>query len=584
MAEVSPVPNGGEACGIALTASAQRSPVEELAYEASLIEKRTKQLAYPEVPSVFELRLIDIPPPKEKFFIGGITWHHPAMRILYSSALPDDFKAIIDSVPTNGSALEVPSEELALMQANAESEPAVRKSWFQDWITKTFRANPELQPVPEFVPPSHSIATSIDANWKDAWTYADDWSRFLRTVVDPHPSSTIIDLPYPFLIPAGRFQEWYYWDNWPAVLALVKTGRVTIPLMQVENLLEAIRHFGFVPNGGRTYYLTRSQPPVIYRMVRLVIEELLKTAGPQERAHIQKWIKFRALPLLSGSYFDRWRNEALHHDKETGLAHWWSEVDLERPEKSGNDDDRKHARSFRAVRAECESGRDFSAAFEGCADEVASVMLNSLLFEAETNMAWMAQLIGDSSQERLFQDFAHSRKMNINRWLWNEKTARFENLKLDRENNAKSRRWLPYATAEAFFAYSTGVADSKDMKKVRALEDLYSELLTPGGICASDRFQSHHQWDGENVWAIDNLEAAMAMRRYGYLKESREIASRFNAMVRDEHKRTGYFYERYNGQTRRRPEANGKQYPVQEGFLWTNGTFIFFGIEFLNWN
>lgn len=35
----------------------------------------------------------------------------------------------------------------------------------------------------------------------------------------------------------------------------------------IENFLSMVDRFGFVPNGGRIYYLSRSQPPLLIPMV-----------------------------------------------------------------------------------------------------------------------------------------------------------------------------------------------------------------------------------------------------------------------------------------------------------------------------
>lgn len=37
----------------------------------------------------------------------------------------------------------------------------------------------------------------------------------------------------------------------------------------IENFLSMVERFGFVPNGGRVYYLSRSQPPLLIPMVRM---------------------------------------------------------------------------------------------------------------------------------------------------------------------------------------------------------------------------------------------------------------------------------------------------------------------------
>src|SRR3546814_2865374 len=56
-----------------------------------------------------------------------------------------------------------------------------------------------------------------------------------------------------------RFREAYYWDTAFGIDGLIATGRLELAQMQADNFLELIRRFGFVPNGNRDYYLSRSQ-------------------------------------------------------------------------------------------------------------------------------------------------------------------------------------------------------------------------------------------------------------------------------------------------------------------------------------
>ena len=40
----------------------------------------------------------------------------------------------------------------------------------------------------------------------------------------------------------------------------------------IENFADLINRFGFVPNGNRVYYLTRSQPPFLTLMANEVFQ------------------------------------------------------------------------------------------------------------------------------------------------------------------------------------------------------------------------------------------------------------------------------------------------------------------------
>ncbi|OWZ15780.1 Trehalase [Phytophthora megakarya] len=72
------------------------------------------------------------------------------------------------------------------------------------------------------------------------------------------------------IVPGGRFRESYYWDSYWIVQGLLVSDMPITARGIVNHLLEYVSEFGFVPNGGRIYYLTRSQPPMLSDMVKLV--------------------------------------------------------------------------------------------------------------------------------------------------------------------------------------------------------------------------------------------------------------------------------------------------------------------------
>ena len=80
-------------------------------------------------------------------------------------------------------------------------------------------------------------------------------------------------LPYPYIVPAvGHFDEMYYWDTYFTNVGLILAGRAMQAKFNVDNMLNLISRFGFMPNGNRTYYLTRSQAPFLSYMVADIFE------------------------------------------------------------------------------------------------------------------------------------------------------------------------------------------------------------------------------------------------------------------------------------------------------------------------
>lgn len=101
--------------------------------------------------------------------------------------------------------------------------------------------------------------------------------------------SSFVPVNRTFVVAGGRFREPYYWDSYWIVEGLLRTGGsfVNISLNTIENFLDLVDLYGFVPNGARVYYLNRSQPPLLSQMIRVYIEHTNDTS-----------ILKRAVPLL----------------------------------------------------------------------------------------------------------------------------------------------------------------------------------------------------------------------------------------------------------------------------------------------
>src|SRR5215469_11335762 len=83
--------------------------------------------------------------------------------------------------------------------------------------------------------------------------------------------SSLLPLPYPYVVPGGRFRELYYWDSYFTMLGLEANGRHDLALNMLKDFAFEIDCYGHVPNGNRTYYLSRS-PPFFSLMVDLIAE------------------------------------------------------------------------------------------------------------------------------------------------------------------------------------------------------------------------------------------------------------------------------------------------------------------------
>ena len=97
------------------------------------------------------------------------------------------------------------------------------------------------------------------------------WDVLTRQA-DGESKGTLISLPYPYIVPGGRFGEIYYWDSYFTMLGLQVSGRIDLIQHMVDNFSYLIDLLGYIPNGNRSYFMGRSQPPFYSLMVRVLGE------------------------------------------------------------------------------------------------------------------------------------------------------------------------------------------------------------------------------------------------------------------------------------------------------------------------
>src|SRR3989344_1726183 len=210
---------------------------------------------------------------------------------------------------------------------------------------------------------SKSFAAELDSeDIEEVSGYIENyWPKLIRE--NKKDLRSLIGLPNPYIVPAATevFQEQYYWDSYPIVRTLINHPKYSdLAIGMVDNLLHLVSRFGIVPNASRYYFLSRSQPPLLSTMVRIVFE---KTGD-------LNWLK-KAIKLVNLEYDDVWmgkiplRNYRL---TPTGLSRYYDINAL---------DDL----------AEAESGWDMTWRFGGKCLNYNPVDLNSLLYLYESDLS-----------------------------------------------------------------------------------------------------------------------------------------------------------------------------------------------------
>ena len=184
--------------------------------------------------------------------------------------------------------------------------------------------------------------------------------------------SSLIPLPHAYIVPGGRFREIFYWDSYFTMLGLQVSKRVDMIQNMIDNFSYLIDKFGYIPNGNRTYFLGRSQPPFFAAMINLLSEEkgenILIKYLPQLEKEYSFWMR--------GSEQLNSKNPSVYRvilmQDESVLNRYWDEHDTPREESFKEDvelakDVTDKKTLLRNIRAACESGWDFSSRW--CKDE-----------------------------------------------------------------------------------------------------------------------------------------------------------------------------------------------------------------------
>lgn len=417
-------------------------------------------------------------------------------------------------------------------------------------------------------PPNQTLREHID------WL----WPQLTRTTTTAPPYSSLIPMPKPYVVPGGRFREGYYWDTYFTMLGLQVSGREDLVDDMLDNFAHLIDTVGHIPNGNRTYYASRSQPPFFAYMVTLA-------AQAEGDKVYQKY-----LPALRKEYAYWMQGESTTPRGQAGrhvvampdgavLNRYWDASDTPRDESYLEDVTTAKAASGRAandvyrdLRAGAESGWDYSSRWLGDGKTLATIRttsivpvdLNSLMFHLERTIVKGCTVTHDVGCVIDFSGRAARRALAINRWLWNRGGYYGD-------YDWQLRKPRDGVTAAALYPLFAGVAWPERAKATA--REVRKTLLQPGGLATTTE-TTGQQWDAPNGWAPLQWIAIEGVRRYGEPALAKDIGTRFLADVKHVYATEGKLVEKYVVEGAGQGGGGGGEYPLQDGFGWTNGVTL----------
>jgi alpha,alpha-trehalase len=465
-----------------------------------------------------------------------------------------DGKIFPDAIPK-----APPADILKQYHAERPDSPAALKAFVEAHFTLPSEATGVSSP-PERV----SIVAHIDGLW----------DPLTRTSSSVPPYSSLLALPRPYVVPGGRFREMYYWDSYFTMLGLATSGRRDLVDGMVRDFAYLIDTYGHVPNGARTYYLSRSQPPFFFAMVGLTAptdpDEAFAAYLPQLRREYAFWMEGEK-GLRAGTSHRR----VVALPDGSVLNRFWDDRDTPRDESYREDTElertthRPAPETYRNIRAAAESGWDFGSRWfadgrtRATIDttEIVPVDLNSLLFGMEHAIRAGCERRGDAACAREFERRAAARRASMDRYLWDAPKGAY----LDYRWTKKTR--MPLVSAATLYPLFVSLASKSQAAAVAKITA--GELLKAGGI-ATTTIETGEQWDAPNGWAPLQWIAVSGLRDYGETPLAAAIACRWMANVNEVYRQNGKLVEKYDVVTTGR-SGGGGEYPLQDGFGWTNG-------------
>lgn len=356
----------------------------------------------------------------------------------------------------------------------------------------------------------------------------------------------------PFVVPGGRFNEMYGWDSYFIGVGLLIDNHFEKAIAIADNFQYQIKHYGKILNANRSYYLTRTQPP-LYSSLLLDITQ--KRAVPKDwlRSHLETVIvEYDSVWMvqenrLTPTGLNRYKADGVGMPFEVEPGHFddilepyakkydlpirdFEQKYLERTLVDKDLDEYfVHDRSMR------ESGHDTTTRFINTCANLNSVDVNSFLYKYEKDIGHLIAthfegVFETDSAVYTTDDWeqkAHFRKEKMYELCWNEAAGMFF------DYDFVNKKQFPFESATTFFPLWAGLCTQEQAKQL--VEVALPQFLQTGGISGSTKASSanlsadapQRQWDYPFGWAPHQMLLWEGLLRYGYREKAKEMVYRW---------------------------------------------------------
>jgi alpha,alpha-trehalase len=438
-----------------------------------------------------------------------------------------------------------------------------------------------------FVIPKTILLTN-DTNKTSVKTYIESLWPQLEKQPDKQTLSSLLPLAHPYVVPGGRFREIYYWDSYFTALGLNESGREDLVQSMILNFIDLQEHLGCIPNGNRTYYNTRSQPPVLGLMVEMFFADV-DACDSQAKTEffglcvqgMQKEYEFwmqgsdqltadiaaskRVVKMPNGTYLNRYWDDSAQPRAESYRE------DIEAAE---NIPVSKRSDFYRNIRAACESGWDFSSRWLSDPNDLSTIQttniipvdLNCLLYKLEDLLSQFYLRLQNRHMSNKYAEKARIRSDAIDLYLWNDKTCFYHDYDRCLQKQCSTE------SLAACLPLFVNIASAEQAQHVS--QKLADFFLVDGGLLTTLN-DSPQQWDAPNGWAPLHWFAVIGLHNYQLNALAKEIMKKWLGTVEQQFSMDSNILEKYNVKNSKQL-AKGGEYELQHGFGWTNGVSLAF--------
>lgn len=486
----------------------------------------------------------DILPPDK---IYGELFHD-----VQTSRIFKDSKTFADAIPKKD------PKEIVKRYLEIKANPAIRFS-LQLFVEENFTIPKEL-------------AAPTIAKEKDVTKHIENlWPLLMREPDKKVEGGSLLPLPDKYIVPGGRFREIYYWDSYFTMVGLKESGKGDMIASMINNFAYLLSTYGHIPNGNRSYYLSRSQPPFLSSMIELLAgikgDHVYATYLPLLQKEYEYWMdgadaKNHVVKMPDGSLLNRYYDQSTSPRQEAYIE------DIQIAEKSNQPKETV----YRNLRSTAESGWDFSSRWfvNGKnlhtiqTTQIVPVDLNSLLFHLEKTLAFANKVSGNLVQQRYYNQLAERRRKAMNKYLWSAEKGWYLDF------NLTTKKVSPELTLAGMSPFFFKVAEKSKIAKAKTT--LEKNFIKPGGVVTSLK-NTGEQWDAPNGWAPLHWITIIGLENYGASDMARLVAERWVNLNKNVYNETGKLMEKYNV-VDLSVKAGGGEYPNQDGFGWTNGVLL----------